>query len=365
MRWPDGRLRLAFEYEGERWSRRGTRGDLREDEYNFTEELYLHTNGYVYHPRLLTFDASGLFTLEQVFVDSNATTREVDTDALDLGHDVRATLLDDKPVTIEAFSQRQNHEVRQSFFGITEITDTHTGADAFVKYAVLPTRLHFDHATSKGEGLDTTDQALDTFLLESANLYKGSDTRLRYEFTDLELRRTGQEFAIHNALLTNLLRFGADDQHRSTTTSRFRDQSGLVDNELVGLQNNTVLDHTPRFSTRYAAGVDLNRTDSVESRTGTAGLGLMYTRTSPPPWQGGRAGARSTAGPWTPSGVTPTGSTGAACRSGRCRRTTASTTRSRARRAWGKSSPSPTSLTLSASGSRSSLTSASPTPARW
>ncbi len=276
MRWPDGRLRLAFEYEGERWSRTGME-ELKEDEYTFTEELKLRTDGYVYHPRLLRFDAAGLVALEQVLLDSNATAREVDTDALDTGHDVRATLLDEKPVTFDFFSQRENREVRQSFFGVTEITDTHLGGDAFVKHSLLPSQLHFDHATTKGEGLDKTDQALDTLFVESSNRHGGSDTRLRYEFTDLELRRTRQEFQIHDVLLTNLFRFGADDEHRSTTTARFRDQAGVADNQLSSLRNNTVLAHTPRLSTHYDAAVDLNRAESVEVRTGAAGLGLTHT----------------------------------------------------------------------------------------
>ncbi|MBI4584157.1 MAG: hypothetical protein HY717_09050 [Planctomycetes bacterium] len=275
-RWPDGRLRLAFEYNGERWFRKQME-TLKLDEYTFTEELRLRTDGYIYHPRLLKFDAAGLLALEQVFIDSNATTRDLDTDALDYGHDVRGSFLKENPLSFDLFSQRQNREVRQSFFGVTEVTDTHSGGDVHFKFPVLPTRLHFDHATTKGEGIDLTDQVLDTFLLESSNQYRGSDTRLRYEFNNLELKNIGERFAIHNALLTNLFRFGADDQHRTTTTAHFRDQSGLVENQLTGLQNTTVLAHTPKFSTQYVAQLNLNRIGSNETRIGTGSIGLNHT----------------------------------------------------------------------------------------
>jgi len=157
----------------------------RQDNQLLSERIDIETQGWIYHPALVTYTARLSPEWRQRQTTSGGSSASRSTETL-LGYDIRLTVLPYKPYTVNLFARQQSSVFSASLAPQTEMDNSTLGATLHLKSKLLPTRLLVQHATVDQTGFYEARETRDEFRLNSRHRAQNHDSRF-------ELAQTAHE----------------------------------------------------------------------------------------------------------------------------------------------------------------------------
>jgi hypothetical protein len=264
-----------------RTDEQGTGQNKRKSETDvFEERLRLKTDGDIYHPDFLLFNAMLGLGLAQQSIDLDD---ESDRHSESLNdYSVFAELLRSKSYPTTFHATKSEELISRQFLGALRTERENRGASLSLRSADWP--MTFQYTTSDTEQDELSALAGDYFEREDERFrysvsHNFSDTsRLSFDFdrTNVAQRSPGAFIETDTDRYTVLhdLIFGRDEQHRLDSFLNFVDQSGSFDFENLQWEERLRLQHRDNFLTNYRlrfADYQRDTVDNTETR-GQAGF---------------------------------------------------------------------------------------------
>lgn len=241
-----------------RTDEQGTSGNKRESETNvFEERLRLKTEGDIYHPDFLFYNAVvGMGLAQQrIWMDG-----ESDRHAESLNdYSVFAQLLRGKSYPTTFYATKSVELISRQFLGALRTERENRGATLSLRSEDWP--MTFQYTTSKSDQDELTSPATDFFARDdqrfrySATHNFGDLSHISFDFdrTEVSQRSPGALIETDTNRYTMLhdLIFGSDEQHRLDSFINYVDQSGSFDFENLQAEERLKLQHLSSFLTNY------------------------------------------------------------------------------------------------------------------
>lgn len=270
-------LGMNYHYYGETYHRTGD-GRIRYSNNYLREYIAGTSEGYVYHPRFMTFSTELKLGLSQQWLrrDENGNTGSTDSEDELIGYNVRADFLREHPLSATVEADREEHVLMGLFIdryiALTEsqrATVRWNERDLQMSATASHTETSEIGAVSESE---TTTNAFNTYLHHRLGRRIGTDIRYNIRSTDRYFESdspTGSfegetEIDTQTAVIDNSIDLTADKRARLRSTFRFHDQSNNQDFRSCYWQERLELEHTPNLHS-YIMGSAL-RTEH-ETRT--------------------------------------------------------------------------------------------------
>ena len=213
------------------------------DRVELSQLLRLNTQGFIYHPRFLTFD--GGFQIESI----EGLAGESDNRLL-LGGDWRFNFLESHPNSLSIYGRVSNSEFARPFSETFEVTDELYGVTFFQKWGWIPFDLSYQHRSRSGGVDDSLDNSADKAIFNGRyQIGERSDGKLDYDLAFEEIR--GRNIRRQNLIATNLSHLGAGTDKRLRTDFRFNEERD--GRQIYNITGRTDFDweHTDDLQTRY------------------------------------------------------------------------------------------------------------------
>jgi hypothetical protein len=230
----------------------------------FEERLRLKTEGDIYHPDLLFYNAMLGFGLAQQSLDSDEESGYNDETLND--YSIFAQFLRGKSYPTTFYANKSEDLIPRQFLG-SLMTERHNrGASLSLRSRDWPMTFQYTASETSQDGLSSLER----------DFFERDDERFRYSvghnFSDLshlsiDLDRTSVSQRSVGAsvdtdtdrytILHDLI-FGDDEQHRLDSFFNYTDQSNSIDFENIQVNERLRLQHIDNFSTNY----ELRYTDS-------------------------------------------------------------------------------------------------------
>ncbi len=241
-----------------RTDEQGTSGNTRESKTNvFEERLRLKTDGDIYHPDFLFYNAIiGMGLAQQhAWIDD-----ESDTHAESLNdYSVFAQLLRGKSYPTTFYATKSEELISRQFLGALRTERENRGATLSLRSEDWP--MTFQYTTSKSDQDELTTPAADFFARDdqrfrySATHNFGDLSHISFDFdrTEVSQRSPGAlvETDTNRYTMLHDLIFGGDEQHRLDSFINYVDQSGSFDFENLQVEERLKLQHLDSFLTNY------------------------------------------------------------------------------------------------------------------
>jgi len=223
-----GHVGLGFEQEDDSRERTGTDQQIKDKDRSFLEELGMGFDGYIYHPRLLDIKTNAKLLHQQQTDRSNLQFEENVQDQL-FNYSIFMNILKEHPLSLQLAADQSVQDTNSSFFESRQLTNRRKEVSARYRHKVFPTQMGYETRTSKGEGLDLTDDKIDTVYLNVENDSALGRSNIRYE-NEEKTQAVGNINLLTNIYnFSNFFQFGSDDRHSLSSLIRFRDQKGSTD----------------------------------------------------------------------------------------------------------------------------------------
>jgi len=230
----------------------------------FEERVRLKTEGDIYHPDLLFYNAVLGFGLAQQSLDSD---EESDSHSESLNdYNIFAQLLKEKTYPTTFYASKSEELIPRQFLGSLRTERYNRGATLSLRSRDWP--MTFQYTSSK--------PSQDGLLSIESDFFERNDERFRYsvnhdfgelshlnidiDSTSVSQRSVGASIETDTDRYTILhdLIFGTDEEHRLDSFFNYTDQSGTFNFENIQLDERLRLQHFDNFLTNY----ELRLTDS-------------------------------------------------------------------------------------------------------
>lgn len=250
-----GEMELVAE---RRTDSQSTSGNKRESETTvFEERLRLKTEGDIYHPDFLFYNAMLGLGLAQQHLNLDEGS-ESQSESLN-DYNVFVQMLRGKSYPTTFFATKSEELIPRQFLGALRTERQNKGATLSLRSADWP--MTFQYTTSESDQDELTSQSSDFFSRDdkrfrySAAHNFGDVSRISFDFdrTEVSQRSPGAFVETDTDRYTVLhdLIFGADEQHRLDSFFNFVDQSGTFNFENLQVEERLKLQHLSNFSTNY------------------------------------------------------------------------------------------------------------------
>ncbi len=263
-------VRAIFALEGEREDRTGPFVNIKKDTVLTTQKLDIRTRGFVYHPKLLVFDAALRPEFRQRSVDADTGYKE-SVDGKFLGYSLDTQWLRDKPYKINLFASRDRQDVSNTLAADTLTKSTVYRGRLVLDYPVLPTTLTAQKQDFTTKGFYRSQNKQDSIVLEADKQTQKSDSNLRFDIRSIDrvINTTTQKLKRSSGYITN--------DYRVSNTRRLRSNLRYADvsTERLGytttdLESRFEMDHRRHFRSSY--GVFFNQRDDLDFSSKNYGL---------------------------------------------------------------------------------------------
>jgi hypothetical protein len=213
------------------------------DRVELSQLVHLNSQGYIYHPRFLTFDVGAEFEAIEGLAGQS------DTRILG-GGDWRFNFLEEHRNSLSIYGTILDSEYQRPFSETYDITDELYAATFYQKWGWVPFDLTYHHRERSGGLDDQLDESVDKVIFNgSYQLGRQSEGRLEYDLAyediqDRDIRR-------QNAVVTNVSRIGEGADKTVRTNLWFLEERD--GRQLYYLNGRTDFDwkHTDHLRTRY------------------------------------------------------------------------------------------------------------------
>jgi len=228
------------------------------DRIELSQILHLNADGYIYHPRFLTFDTGLKLEAIEGLADQGG-------NRLLWGGDFRFNFLEKHPNSLSIYGAMFDSEFARPFSETYEVTNEQYGASFFQKWGWIPFDLSYQHGSRSGGLENQLDDSWDKVLFAGRyQIGERSDGRLGYDlvFEDIQ----GRDIRRQNLVATNVSQIGDAANKTLRTNLRLLEEHG--DRQIYNATGSTNFDwkHTDNLRTRYAFDV---RWSEFETQTST------------------------------------------------------------------------------------------------
>jgi hypothetical protein len=239
------------------------RPTLTETEATYRQTLDLSGEAYIGHKNLIDISGAGKIGLEEEDLHSDDSQNSTGYVAVTALGEISALILGNGPVPTTAYAKRDEVNTHQDFGGTIKTTTTEFGAIAQFRSAVIPTQLQVLHREQDQE--DQLGRGGFSFTQDSAILH--SDARLTtnqhllldYTFDHIHESNTSgfrDTYDQHDATATHMLNFGASNHDWLRSSLHLLERDGAFSEQIVHLDEDMFLEHTPRLDTRYKLSLE-------------------------------------------------------------------------------------------------------------
>jgi hypothetical protein len=261
----NGYIGFGVEREDDTREDNRTGNDLDEEDNSVFEEIGFGLDGYIYHPRLLEFQAETELIYEQSNENNNQGFDE-DLDEDYYNYNLYAQVLKQKPISFWLTTNRNTLTTRRTFTENSRITSEVNEVGLAFRNRLFPMSVGYNTFTSEGDGFDETDDDIDRFFVRAQNNSRLGNTNLRYENEDRSQKVSGVEQNIDEFEFSNHLSFGGQERSWLRSWLNYRDQTGTRPTRDVSMDEYLFMRHTKDFQTYYNYSYD--DTD-LENQTAT------------------------------------------------------------------------------------------------
>ena len=256
-----------------RTDEQSTSGSKRESETTVLEErLRLKTDGDIYHPDLLFYNAILGIGLAQQRINLD---EESDRHSESLNdYSVFVELLRGKSYPATFYATKSEELISRQFLGALRTERQNRGATLSLRSADWP--MTFQYTTSESDQDELTSQSADFFARDderfrySASHNFGDLSRVSFDFdrTEVSQRSPGAFVETDTDRYTVLhdLIFGTDEQHRLDSFLNFVDQSGTFNFENLQVEERLKLQHLSSLATNYKLRYADYKRDEVRNK---------------------------------------------------------------------------------------------------
>lgn len=266
-----------------RTDEQSTSGSKRESETTVLEErLRLKTDGDIYHPDLLFYNAILGIGLAQQRINLD---EESDRHSESLNdYSVFVELLRGKSYPATFYATKSEELISRQFLGALRTERQNRGATLSLRSADWP--MTFQYTTSESDQDELTSQSADFFARDderfrySASHNFGDLSRVSFDFdrTEVSQRSPGAFVETDTDRYTVLhdLIFGTDEQHRLDSFLNFVDQSGTFNFENLQVEERLKLQHLSSLATNYKLRYADYKRDEVRNKETRGEVGFEH-----------------------------------------------------------------------------------------
>jgi hypothetical protein len=265
-----GELELVVE---QRSDEQGTSGNMRESKTDvFEERLRLKTEGDVYHPDFLLYNAALGFGLAQQSIRWDGQSDRNSSSLND--YNIFAQFLRAKPYPLVFHANKSEDLIARQFLGSLRTETQSSGASLSLRSEATPMTFQYTTSEASQDGLASL----------ARDFFKRDDERFRYsaahdfselshmnfnfDRTEVSQQSLGASIDTETNRYTVLhdLMFGGDEQHRLDSFFNFLDQSGSFDFENLQWEERLRLQHSPSFLTNYGVRFTDSKRETFRSK---------------------------------------------------------------------------------------------------
>ncbi len=178
-------LSLSHEFEEEKRTNKG-----KVVTNDTIERFEIETDGWVYHPALLTYGLSFQPEWRQQTEEYDGG-EETKRDTYLSGYNMNCTFFKHKPCTLSLFSSRQKSSVKSPFSGKSETESDNYGGNLSFINRLLPTSFSYFNTSSTQTGFYSSENEHEEFDVKTGFSFKNNSTKLESSFTDKERTTEG------------------------------------------------------------------------------------------------------------------------------------------------------------------------------
>ena len=268
---------LFYSKELEDETRAGTENERKKDYSAERVTLNFRTNGWVYHPLLVTFNIKlAPEFIWRKFEDSSGRRKSDKVDFF--GYSVGTTWLKAKPYTINIQSQRDRRDSSSSLANDVTTKGSADSVSLLLKNRVLPTTLTYSDSKSVTEGFFRTEFSQQRWELDSRMKTEKSETKLRVADMQQERIISGSGSASDRFLASLVNNYTFNAGGHLNTTLNFADLETGEQSSSSNVFLNSQLDLPLRRNLHSFYSVNLSKTDIQEysSRSASLSAGLGH-----------------------------------------------------------------------------------------
>jgi hypothetical protein len=248
---------------------------LHEKESLYRQTLDLSGDVTFGHKNLVDLSGDLKIGLEEDSIHSDLTQSSNSYVALTTLYDLKALFLANSQVPTTLYGRRDESYTHQDFGGSIRTTTTELGAIAQLRSTVAPTSIQVfhreqDQADQLGRGGFGYTQ--DSAIVHS-DLRIADNQRALIDYTFDHVDQSGSSGPVttrdtydqHDGTITHWLTFGPNARDSLRSSLNLQDRTGSFAEQIARLEEELILQHTPRLETRYNLTLeDLNRQDTEQ-----------------------------------------------------------------------------------------------------
>lgn len=283
-----GEAGFEFHYLSEKQSRKGS-SETKLSNRTFQEYLIYRMRGYVYHPRLLDFNAQVKLGLMQQSVDRSGNDDEhFSSNSTIGGYDLYLHFLKEHPLSFSLFANKDRRAVMELFTDRQLVETEGYGATVSWKKAPLPMSLSVTHNRMREWGADHWSESRHTvveyLVRHELERRMSSELRYRYMMYDQEFEadlpqgdiRRETDSRSHDVSFINNYYLSEDHRSFLNSTLRYYDQNGTQDFSTTTWRERLFLHHSDTLDTYYQFSVKDDQFEDAEIRTYQAEAGIEH-----------------------------------------------------------------------------------------
>jgi len=275
-----GSVELSAEHTTD--TQKSSQSERKSEANIFKEKLTVNTDGSVYHPNLLFYNAAlGLgLTQQDLKSDENSGHTNGTLDE----YNVFMQLLKEKKYPLTVNLSRFDDVVARSFLGPLQVRQENTTFLQSVQSKDWP--MTFQYSTSKTTQEDVFGDANDFFSFDSKrfnyfldhNFSKLSHMRIEFENSEVTQSGVGATTNIKENEFTFLhdLIFGADETHRLDTFVNYLEDTGTTSFNSTQWRERLRLQHTENLFTTHEIGVIESQRESASTKEVRGSTGFVH-----------------------------------------------------------------------------------------
>jgi len=254
------RLSIDLSYQLDTDERQGPYTSSTTERQYFTERFNVETQGWVYHPALMTYK----FTLSpewQQSIDQADGGGGAESDSFFLGYSLDMNFLQNKPYNVTAFASNQRTTTTTSLATTTETESSMYGATLWLNYKVLPTSLSVVHTEWDQSGFFLSQETSDEARLNMRHTRPGNETFFNGSWIARERTTEGTTIDAESfsGVLQNLFSITADNRATLSSTLAYNEaESNRISSSSFSIAESIGWRHSSTFSTNYNLGYSQN-----------------------------------------------------------------------------------------------------------
>jgi hypothetical protein len=269
-----GHVELGMEGDIQERERPNSSWDSEKEEFH--ESVRLDIEGYMYHPRLLTFEIGSLVDYMQDQFSGDGSEDSGNT-GLQIDGNWHIDLLREHPYSLSIRGQRGEQNVSQPFGRNYKSENESNGVSLRVSKGLLPFQVSFDRSSVKGSGTGSDiNETTDEFQARTHyNLWDRSSGHIQYIKTQTDTKAFNRKLDRQQFLLNDTTLLNTEGTLRLNGSAQINDQSGLSDSTQFSAQESLSWRHSDTLDSRYQ--IAYNRADVGSQSTRIWNLGTSMS----------------------------------------------------------------------------------------